>query len=308
MLPEVDRSSTARYLDQISRHPLMTADEEIICARKVQKMLELQALERPLTRKEKQTVVMGKRAKDRFVQANLRLVVHVAKGFAQRKLTSMSMLDIIQEGTFGLIRAVEKFDHERGYKFSTYAYWWIKQSISRAILQQDSVIRKPMGVAEITFRLPKVRHDEALRLGRAPSASELAKALKTSVAELELYYERGATTVSLDYSQNVDAGSLMDTLADPNSLDSESNDEQLDRDMKMITVEAAMQQLTDVEQQIMRIRYDTDSGEPLTFAELGRRCGVCRERARQVFAKATRKLRLYAQQHQGCATPLSTVP
>ena len=295
MYPEVERSTVARFLDDIGRFPLMTPDEEIICARQVHKMMELQALERPLTRREQHTIKVGERARRRFVEANLRLVVFVAKKFPANRLNTLSLMDIVQEGSVGLLKAIERFDPERGYKFSTYAFWWIRQAIHRAIFQTDNTIRKPMGAAELGHKLAKVRHELLHELGRDPTLAELAERLKTSVAELELLLTRGARMTSLDGLCNPHdegASALMDLIADPVSLE-QDNEYALMREMHYAKVEAAMEKLTEGERTVIMARYHHDTMEPPTFADIARDMGVCRERVRQLLFKGTKKLRFH---------------
>ena len=298
MHPEVERSATSRFLDEIGRYPLLTPDEEIICSRAVQRMLAVQALDRKLTRKDKRIIKLGMRARERFVQGNMRLVVYVAKEFMRKRVLTLGLMDVVQEGAIGLLRAVEKYDPERGYKFSTYAYWWIKQAIHKAIFQKDSLIRRPMGVAELAYKFKTVAHKLTLKLGRTPTREELAEELKTTVAELELYLVRGMTVASLDTSGGEETSSLHELLADPTSMDREAIEDELDNEARYAAINEAMPYLTEQQQRIIKARYSNSSDDPVTYAELGREFKISRERARTLTNKAIARLASYAIQHE----------
>jgi RNA polymerase primary sigma factor len=161
--------SFQRYLNEIARYPLLTVDQEIQYGRRIAKMRELQQLERTLTDAEQRLVRSGQRARERFMQCNLQLVVHVAKKYENRRRKSLEIMDLIQEGNIGLARAVELFDSSRGYKFSTYAYWWIKQGIQRALSQSDAMIRLPTGLHDLLAKIARTTSDLGQRIGRTPT-------------------------------------------------------------------------------------------------------------------------------------------
>ena len=150
-------SSVDQYLARIGRVPLLTHEEEITLGRMIQRKCELEAEQRELTAAERVAVKKGKRALDRMVSANLRLVVHVVRRYSHQQFKSLEMLDLIQEGSTGLMRAAERFDPQRGYKFSTYAYWWIRQAVVRVISQQDRTIRRPHHISELAAKIPRAQ-------------------------------------------------------------------------------------------------------------------------------------------------------
>lgn len=306
------RDPLGRYLDEIGRIPMLTPEEEIELARSVKRYLELQRLsaERELTPQERRELRRGERAKRRFVEANLRLVVYIAKKYTNRGMVFLDILDLIQEGTIGLMRAVELFDPERGYKFSTYCYWWCRQGMTRAMSQQERLIRLPNSIAEKAAKLTRVRHEEQVRLGRAPTLAELAAAMQLPVPELELLLERGSPAYSLDaLITNTEERSWLDAVADPASLDAENLDAALDMEIRSGKLAGAMSQLSDKEQLFIKQRYGLDGLHEHTLAEMARDQDVSRERVRQVTQDALRKLRLKMAQtgtRAAVATPSDT--
>jgi RNA polymerase sigma factor (sigma-70 family) len=167
-------SSLKSYLNEISRHPLLTLDQEIQYGRRIARMCELKKLDRELTAQERHELRSSQRARDRFMQCNLRLVVHAAKKYDRRNRKSLEIMDLIQEGNLGLARAVELFDYTRGYRFSTYAYWWIRQGIQRAIAQNDAMIRIPAAMHDTMLKVDRVKDALGQKLGRTPSLKEIA--------------------------------------------------------------------------------------------------------------------------------------
>lgn len=289
------RDSLGYYLDEIGRIPLLTPEEEIELARRVKRGQELQRLseERELTKAERREMRRAEHAKRRFVEGNLRLVVYIAKKYLHRGMVFLDLLDLIQEGTIGLMRAVDLFDPERGYKFSTYCYWWCRQGVTRAISQQERLIRLPNTVAEKAAKLTRTHHQEYLRLGRAPSREELAAAMEMPVRELELMLERGSAAYSLDaLVANTDDRSWLDAIADPVSLDVEGRDEALDMDLRTHKLAGALNQLSDKEQLFVRQRFGLEGTPEHTLAEMARGQDVSRERVRQVTNTALSKLRV----------------
>ncbi len=276
------------YLATIGREPLLTPAEEIELGNQVQTMMRLlEEGERDYTDLEKKLMRIGKRSKQRMMKANLRLVVSVAKKYQGKGL---ELLDLIQEGSLGLERAVEKFDPTRGYKFSTYAFWWIRQSMTRAIACQSRTIRLPVHLSERLTAIRKVSLDLAHKLGAMPSRQEIAEAMAMPIDELDGLLRQALTTSSLDAPVNGDEGRsfLGDLIADS------SEEEPLDRVERGIHQEQLgrwLSHLSDQERQVLHLRFGLEGEERHTLAEIGRQLDVSRERVRQVELKALRKLR-----------------
>jgi RNA polymerase primary sigma factor len=280
------------YLATIGREPLLTPAEEIELGNQVQAMMQLLEADggnssQDQNSHDKKILRIGQRAKQRMMKANLRLVVSVAKKYQGKGL---ELLDLIQEGSLGLERAVEKFDPTRGYKFSTYAFWWIRQSMTRAIACQSRTIRLPVHLSERLSAVRKVSLDLAHKLGAMPSRREIAEALEMPLDELDGLLRQALTTSSLDAPVNGDEGRsfLGDLIADGNS------EEPLDRVERGIHQEQLgrwLQHLSEQEHQVLRLRFGLDGEERHTLAEIGRLLEVSRERVRQVELKALRKLR-----------------
>jgi RNA polymerase primary sigma factor len=276
------------YLATIGREPLLTPAEEIELGNQVQTMMRLlEEGDREHTDLEKKLLRIGKRSKQRMMKANLRLVVSVAKKYQGKGL---ELLDLIQEGSLGLERAVEKFDPTRGYKFSTYAFWWIRQSMTRAIACQSRTIRLPVHLSERLTAIRKVSLDLAHKLGAMPSRQEIAEAMAMPIDELDGLLRQALTTSSLDAPVNGDEGRsfLGDLIADS------SEEEPLDRVERGIHQEQLgrwLSHLSDQERQVLHLRFGLEGEERHTLAEIGRQLDVSRERVRQVELKALRKLR-----------------
>ncbi len=283
------------YLGTIGRVPLLTAAEEIELAHHVQAGKQLQSLEpEQRTPQQNRRIRMGQRARDRMMAANLRLVVSVAKKYQNQGL---ELLDLVQEGAIGLERAVDKFDPAMGYKFSTYAYWWIRQGMTRAIDNSARTIRLPIHISEKLSKMRRITRELSHRLGRQPNRLELAHALGTSPDELEELLSQTAPCASLDAHARgeEDRSTLGELIADPASnehLDS------MDRHLQKEHLGTWLSQLNDREQKILRLRFGLEGTEPLTLAEIGRQINVSRERVRQLEAKAILKLRLMSSMQQ----------
>ena len=277
----------------IGRIPLLTPAEEIELGNQVQAMMALtedgsrEFEDGELTTAQRRLLRIGRRAKERMMKANLRLVVSVAKKYQGKGL---ELLDLIQEGSLGLERAVEKFDPTRGYKFSTYAFWWIRQSMTRAIACQSRTIRLPVHLSERLTTLRKVSLDLAHKLGAMPSRVEIAEAMDIPLDELDSLLRQALSTSSLDAPVNGEEGRsfLGDLIADS------SLDEPLDVVEQRIHHEQLgrwLSHLSEQEQHVLRMRFGLDGNERHTLAEIGRLMEVSRERVRQVELKALRKLR-----------------
>lgn len=257
------------YLREIGRIQLLRAEEEIELARRIAK-----------------GGYDGIVAKRQLVQANLRLVVSIAKKYLNRGLP---FLDLIQEGNLGLIRAAEKFDPERGYKFSTYATWWIRQGITRALADKSRTIRVPVHMVETINKFKKVTRELSQGLNRRPTENELAVAMDVSVQKVKEIVAANRTPVSLETPLGKEEDSrLGDFIADAESArpDSSATDELLRTD-----IEQVLNSLLPREREVIRLRYGLDDGRERTLEEVGQLFGITRERVRQIEFKAMRKLR-----------------
>ncbi len=281
------------YLSTIGKVPLLTPAEEIELGNQVQMMMNLtedgtvDEKSKEFTSHQRRLIRIGRRAKERMMKANLRLVVSVAKKYQGKGL---ELLDLVQEGSLGLERAVEKFDPTRGYKFSTYAFWWIRQSMTRAIACQSRTIRLPVHLSERLATIRKVSSDLAHKLGAMPSRAELAEAMEIDQEELDSILRQALTTSSLDAPVNGDDGRsfLGDLIADS------SLEEPLDKVEQRIHQEQLgrwLTHLSEQEQHVLKLRFGLEGNDRHTLAEIGRLLQVSRERVRQVELKSLRKLR-----------------
>lgn len=291
----ISADSIGWYLSTIGRIPLLTPAEEIELAHHVQtgkRLQEVASEER--TPKQIRQIRMGQRARDRMMAANLRLVVSVAKKYQNQGL---ELLDLVQEGAIGLERAVDKFDPAMGYKFSTYAYWWIRQGMTRAIDNSARTIRLPIHISEKLSKMRRVSRELSHRLGRQPNRLELAHALGMAPEELEELISQSAPCASLDAHARgeEDRSTLGELIADPASSE---HFDSMDRHLQKEHLGTWLSQLNEREQKILKLRFGLEGSEPLTLAEIGRQINVSRERVRQLEAKAIMKLRLMSNLHQ----------
>ncbi|MCX5930872.1 MAG: sigma-70 family RNA polymerase sigma factor [Cyanobacteria bacterium] len=283
------------YLSNIGRVPLLTAAEEIELAHHVQAMKCLLELpDASLTPRQRHQIRMGGRARDRMMAANLRLVVSVAKKYQNQGL---ELLDLVQEGAIGLERAVDKFDPAMGYKFSTYAYWWIRQGMTRAIDNSARTLRLPIHVSEKLSKMRRITRELSHRFGRQPNRLELSHAMGMDIKDLEDLISQSAPCASLDAHARgeEDRSTLGELIADPASNESMDH---MDRSIQKEHLSAWLSQLNEREQEILRLRFGLEGKEPLTLAEIGRKINVSRERVRQLEAKAIMKLRLMSNLQQ----------
>lgn len=259
--------SVKMYLQQIGRIKLLTGEEERDIAKRIQEGDD--------------------EAKAQLVHANLRLVVSIAKKYVGRGL---SLLDLIQEGNLGLIRAAEKFDYKRGFKFSTYATWWIQQAITRGIADKSRTIRLPVHMIETIGKLKKSTKELTDTLGRAPTREELANHMQVSLAKLRLAIKATQSTVSLEtplYNQD-DQARISDTLVDPNT---ESPDSRVSQENLTQDIEKILGTLRVREKDVLELRFGLRDGNKRTLEEIGQLFGVSRERVRQIETRALNKLR-----------------
>ena len=254
------------YLKEIGTVPLLTADEELLLAQRKADGDEA--------------------AKERLIEANLRLVVSIAKRYTGR---GMSFLDLVQEGNLGLIKGVEKFDYTKGYKLSTYATWWIRQSVTRALADQARTIRVPVHMVETINKMSKMQRKLTLELGYEPSVTELAEALDMSEDKVMEIMQIAREPASLETPiGEEDDSNLGDFVADNNVVTPEGNVESV---MLREHIDALLGDLKERERQVIVLRFGLEDGHPRTLEEVGREFNVTRERIRQIEAKALRKLR-----------------
>ncbi|MEA5597495.1 RNA polymerase sigma factor RpoD [Rivularia sp. UHCC 0363] len=293
------------YLQEIGRIRLLRADEEIELARKIADLLELERVrERLLQQLEREPrdiewaeavqlplpqfryrLHIGRRAKDKMVQSNLRLVVSIAKKYMNRGL---SFQDLIQEGSLGLIRAAEKFDHEKGYKFSTYATWWIRQAITRAIADQSRTIRLPVHLYETISRIKKTTKLLSQEMGRKPTEEEIATRMEMTIEKLRFIAKSAQLPISLETPIGKEEDSR---LGDFIESDGETPEDQVSKSLLREDLEKVLDSLSPRERDVLRLRYGLDDGRMKTLEEIGQIFNVTRERIRQIEAKALRKLR-----------------
>ncbi|MEU1704309.1 RNA polymerase sigma factor [Streptomyces sp. NPDC005706] len=282
-----------QYLREIGRIPLLTAAEEVDLARKVEaglfaeeKLSSTPDLDSRLAHDLDRLVVMGRMAKRRLIEANLRLVVSVAKRYVGRGLT---MLDLVQEGNLGLIRAVEKFDYARGYKFSTYATWWIRQAMSRALADQARTIRVPVHVVELINRVVRVQRRLLQERGYEPAPEEVAGQLDLPPERVREVLRLAQEPVSLHAPVGEeDEVALGDLIEDG---DATSPVESAAFLLLREHLEAVLSTLGERERKVVQLRYGLADGRPRTLEEIGRLFGVTRERIRQIESKTLNKLR-----------------
>lgn len=281
------------YLNEIGSEPLLTFDQEQHLAGQMQQGARAAAilsndptLSIEERRKLDDQVSRGQQARSQLINSNLRLVVSIARRYQGHGL---ALLDLIQEGSLGLMRAVDKFDAARGLKFSTYATYWIRQSVGRAIADHGRTVRLPVHLGERLSRLARVRQELIQRFNRDPSIEELAAAAELTVEQVQRAEQAGMAPSSLDEPHGEDgSGSLADILTDPLQL---SPLEQIGESLLQSDLSAALSQLTPREHSILRLRYGLDGETAHTLEQIGKRMNLTRERVRQVEHEALRKLR-----------------
>ena len=293
------------YLHEIGRVPLLTREEEIVYGKQVQQMMQLleskekleEIINRAATGPEwaeyvrlsvetlQRVIKQGKRAKQKMIEANLRLVVAIAKKYQKR---NMEFLDLIQEGTLGLERGVEKFDPTRGYKFSTYAYWWIRQAITRAIAQQGRTIRLPIHITEKLNKIKRVQRELIQSLGRSPTPSEIAQALELEPSQIREYLLMARHPISLDLrvGDNQDT-ELQELLEDESS----SPDDYITGELLRQDLNTLLGELSEQQRRVLILRFGLEDGKEMSLAKVGERLQLSRERVRQLEHQGLAHLR-----------------
>jgi len=287
----VASDSFGDFMAEINRYPLLTPVEEIELARKIKVAADLKSLQRELTPPEKMAVKRGERATQKFVNCNLRLVVHITRRY-RHVVNSLEMADLVQEGAVGLMRAVELFDATKGYKFSTYAYWWIRQSMQRAIDMKERTLRIPTHVVEKLAKVRKVKHQLGLKLGRKPTQEEIAEALEMTVPAMLEMLLKGQRMASLDQSVIKGEGdtSILDLMHDPNQDCADDIFDAVDLDRSIEKLHYCIQFLDERTQYVLKHRNGLDGADIRTSAALAAELGISRERVRQMQVTAENKL------------------
>jgi RNA polymerase primary sigma factor len=293
--PEVGGSfdPVRMYLKEIGKVPLLTAAQEVSLAKRIEAGLDaVEQIQDGADLSDGQrgslraVVRDGELAKRQLIEANLRLVVSIAKRYVGR---GMALLDLIQEGNLGLIRAVEKFDYTKGFKFSTYATWWIRQAITRAIADQARTIRIPVHMVETMNKVMRIQRQLLQELGREPTVEEVAAKVELTPDRVREIQRLGQEPVSLETPVGDDDDSYLgDFVEDPNAMAPATA---AARALLTEAIEEALEELNDRERQVVRLRFGLDDGQVRTLEEVGREFGVTRERIRQIESKTLAKLR-----------------
>ena len=283
----VTNNSVTSYLKEIGRTPLLKSEEEVKLANEIQAMLPLLEKDpKSLTPEEQKLVRQGQAAKRKMTQANLRLVVSIAKKYQNRGL---SLLDLIQEGSIGLMRAAEKFDPSKGYKFSTYSYWWIRQAMTRAIANHARTIRLPIHITQDLNKIKKTNRQLSQKLGRKPTDSEIAEELDMEIDKLRSLAESARMTKPRSLNATIDENQteLGQILPD----DSSSPADFVAEKETVAKIQNLLDTLSPKQRDVIILRYGLKDGKTMTYEQIGNVCGISRERVRQIKNKAMKQLK-----------------
>lgn len=306
-IPWINEDTVGLFLKEMARYPLLNAEEEVILSRQVQEGVDLQKISEKIIANTGKSPTLSELAcasglreseigiklkqsqiaKQKMVRSNLRLVVSIAKRYVNR---GVPFLDLIQEGALGLNRAAEKFDPEKGYKFSTYAYWWIRQGITRTLANHGRTVRLPIHVVEKLNKMRVMQQQLRQKLERNPSETELAEALEISIAQLRYLHQVRRRSLSLNHRFGEDQDTeLLDLLEDQGTQSPEAQISETMMRQEILSVLSDV--LTEREKDIISLRYGLSTGKPYTLEEVSHLFNLSRERVRQIQTKAMRKLR-----------------
>ncbi len=293
------------YLQEIGRYPMLTADQEIAYGRQVQQIMAIEQRKNELTQQlaREPTMVelavdvdkseleiaqiqnLGQRAKQKMVTANLRLVVSIAKKYQKRNL---EFLDLLQEGAIGLQRGVEKFDPNRGYKLSTYVYWWITQSITRAIAEKSRTVRLPIHITEQLNKIKKVQRELFQTLGRPASVVEIAETLDLQPSQIRDFLSSSKQPISLDVKIGDNQDTELSQLLPDEGI---SPDEHITKELLRQDINSLLESLKPTQREVLILRFGLENDQELTLAQIGEKLNVSRERVRQIQQQAITALR-----------------